>query len=38
LFNALTAVLKGHMTDLPRQTQALHGLLDLQSDGASRAG
>ncbi len=28
LFNAFTEVLKGHLTELPRRTQALHGILD----------
>lgn len=28
LFNAFTETLKGNLTDLPRRTEALHGLLD----------
>jgi hypothetical protein len=28
LFNAFTEVLKGRLSELPRRTQALHGLLD----------
>jgi hypothetical protein len=27
-FNSVTEVLKGNLTELPRRTQALHGLLD----------
>jgi hypothetical protein len=28
LFNAFTELLKGNLNELPRRTQALHGLLD----------
>jgi hypothetical protein len=41
LFNAFTEILKGHLDELPRPTQALYGLMDaacglVQADSAYR--